>query len=373
MNRAISGASLEPKDIDVVLLVGGSSRIPMVGQLVRSEIGRPIAVDAHPKHSIVLGAALAAAAGPQGAHLESVAPPVVAPPPVVTSPSVAPSAPSAPPSSPTPDPVVPLVSAASTSEALADTIADLDIPDVGVGGLDEQSHGHPVPGGVMVGESALARPAPSPSRGVNKNLIGAGSVAAILVVLFLVANSMGLLGGSDDTTEAQGTGDANETVESLATATTQALQASTTAAVETAAVPSSTSTDTVAPAGFSCNDYPELKCSKIESVRADGGEIVVDWSASYPNPDDNGGFHAHVYYNTYSAESVGTGWEANGAEQKGVWVATKQQPYRTQGPVSVANMPAEATEICVVTANEFHNSIDHDTANCVPIPDELVN
>jgi molecular chaperone DnaK (HSP70) len=43
--------------VTAVLLVGGSSRIPLVSRMVSAELGRPTAVDAHPKHAIVLGAA----------------------------------------------------------------------------------------------------------------------------------------------------------------------------------------------------------------------------------------------------------------------------------------------------------------------------
>ncbi|MEM9611291.1 MAG: Hsp70 family protein, partial [Actinomycetota bacterium] len=61
MRRAVRGAGVGVEEVSVVLLVGGSSRIPLVGQLVAGELGRPVAVDAHPKHSIALGAALYAA------------------------------------------------------------------------------------------------------------------------------------------------------------------------------------------------------------------------------------------------------------------------------------------------------------------------
>jgi actin-like ATPase involved in cell morphogenesis len=60
MRRAIRSASLELDDVTRVLLVGGSSRIPLISQLVAIELGLPVAVDAHPKHSIALGAAFAA-------------------------------------------------------------------------------------------------------------------------------------------------------------------------------------------------------------------------------------------------------------------------------------------------------------------------
>ncbi len=40
-----------------MLLVGGSSRIPLIAEEVRKETGRPVAVDTHPKHAVALGAA----------------------------------------------------------------------------------------------------------------------------------------------------------------------------------------------------------------------------------------------------------------------------------------------------------------------------
>ena len=60
-NRALRSAGVTPSLIDVVLLVGGSSRIPLIAQLVANEFDRPVALDAHPKHAVALGAALFAA------------------------------------------------------------------------------------------------------------------------------------------------------------------------------------------------------------------------------------------------------------------------------------------------------------------------
>ncbi|MPY95375.1 MAG: Hsp70 family protein, partial [Acidimicrobiia bacterium] len=61
LRRALASAGVTPEQVSTVLLVGGSSRIPLVGELVGHTLGRPVAVDAHPKHSVALGAALAAA------------------------------------------------------------------------------------------------------------------------------------------------------------------------------------------------------------------------------------------------------------------------------------------------------------------------
>ena len=63
LRRALTAAEVDVADLHSVLLVGGSSRIPLVGQLVAQELGRPVAVDAHPKHVVALGAAWAAGRG----------------------------------------------------------------------------------------------------------------------------------------------------------------------------------------------------------------------------------------------------------------------------------------------------------------------
>ncbi|MGH4006654.1 MAG: Hsp70 family protein, partial [Pseudonocardiaceae bacterium] len=60
LRRALQSADVGPEDLDVVLLVGGSSRVPLVAQLVSAELGRPVAVDADPTAAIALGAALSA-------------------------------------------------------------------------------------------------------------------------------------------------------------------------------------------------------------------------------------------------------------------------------------------------------------------------
>ncbi|GAB4085073.1 hypothetical protein GCM10028784_17030 [Myceligenerans cantabricum] len=66
LRRALTSAGVAPEELDAVLLVGGSSRIPLVAQLVGAELGRPVAVDVNPKHVVALGAAWLAAA-PGGA------------------------------------------------------------------------------------------------------------------------------------------------------------------------------------------------------------------------------------------------------------------------------------------------------------------
>jgi len=61
LRRALRSAGVTPEQVGSVLLVGGSSRIPLVADMVGRELGRPVSVDAHPKHVVALGAALFAA------------------------------------------------------------------------------------------------------------------------------------------------------------------------------------------------------------------------------------------------------------------------------------------------------------------------
>jgi sugar lactone lactonase YvrE len=91
MQRAMAAAGVTADAVDAILLVGGASRMPMVAQAISAALGRPIAVDANPKHAIALGAALDVPA--------STVPPSAPPP----APEAAPTAPAAPPA-PEPEP-----------------------------------------------------------------------------------------------------------------------------------------------------------------------------------------------------------------------------------------------------------------------------
>jgi actin-like ATPase involved in cell morphogenesis len=57
LERACRSAGARIEDIDRILLVGGTSRIPRIAERLRAATGRRIAIDAHPKHSVALGAA----------------------------------------------------------------------------------------------------------------------------------------------------------------------------------------------------------------------------------------------------------------------------------------------------------------------------
>ena len=62
LSHAVRSAGLAPADVDAVLLVGGSTRIPMVVEMLGREFGRPLLEGVHPVHAVALGAASLAAA-----------------------------------------------------------------------------------------------------------------------------------------------------------------------------------------------------------------------------------------------------------------------------------------------------------------------
>jgi molecular chaperone DnaK len=101
LRRAIASADLAPADVSAVLLVGGSSRIPLVGQMVASDLGLPIAVDARPKDAIPVGAALTAMRAEAPAPVPEPSPAVAAAVPVVPI-TAAPPAPAVPEAAPDP-------------------------------------------------------------------------------------------------------------------------------------------------------------------------------------------------------------------------------------------------------------------------------
>ncbi|HZS20369.1 MAG TPA: Hsp70 family protein [Pseudonocardiaceae bacterium] len=69
LERTLRSAHLAPSDVDAVLLVGGSSRIPLVAKMVTDAIGAPTVVDTHPKYAVALGAArLATQTGLAASH-----------------------------------------------------------------------------------------------------------------------------------------------------------------------------------------------------------------------------------------------------------------------------------------------------------------
>jgi molecular chaperone DnaK (HSP70) len=60
MHRALRSAGVAPGELRSILLAGGSSRIPLVSELLSVEFERPLVLDGDPAHNVALGAAQAA-------------------------------------------------------------------------------------------------------------------------------------------------------------------------------------------------------------------------------------------------------------------------------------------------------------------------
>ncbi|MGI8776664.1 MAG: Hsp70 family protein [Acidimicrobiales bacterium] len=58
LRRSLRSAPVEPAAVARVILLGGSSHIPLVARLVSEELDRPVAVAEQSKHAVALGAAL---------------------------------------------------------------------------------------------------------------------------------------------------------------------------------------------------------------------------------------------------------------------------------------------------------------------------
>src|SRR4051812_5903623 len=71
LDRVLRAARVDRTTLAAVLLVGGSSRIPLIAQMVSEAFGRPTVVGAHPKHAVALGAALLAEARRPEVHAAS--------------------------------------------------------------------------------------------------------------------------------------------------------------------------------------------------------------------------------------------------------------------------------------------------------------
>jgi sugar lactone lactonase YvrE/actin-like ATPase involved in cell morphogenesis len=220
LQRAIRSAEITAADLSAVLLVGGTSRMPMVAKLVGEALGRPVAVDAHPKHAVCLGTALTArtalarAEGRVEPAAEVVAPRITPPP---SLPPDAPSAAHSPPAagretitSPTPP--------AKEPPAVMAHAAPLEPP---------TAFAPPEPP-----EPAATKSAPSPSpRGRRRLLLYIGApLAVVIAVVAVIATRGGDSGGSAD----------DAPVETTASTGPSSSEPATTAAAQTTAAPATT-------------------------------------------------------------------------------------------------------------------------------------
>ncbi len=313
LGRATRSAGLGMEDLDRVLLVGGSSRIPLVAEMVRESTGRPVAVDAHPKHTMALGAAFVAETQ--------------------------------------------RLAAAAAAAAATDEVAAEAAPVAAAGAI--------AAGAAASGEAADVRPSSEPtlapvtgatvtSGGGTRRLLPIGlALAGVAVVAAVALGASGILG-------AGGGGATPSPARSVAVVATASPSVAPTPSPTPVPTPSPTPvpTPTAAPTP---TPTPRGLAANIKGITVSGGRYVVDYEVFNIDEDGDphdGGRHVHFFYDTVAPTQAGT-------PGTGPWeLYDGPSPFRVY---RVADKPGAATQMCVLVARGDH-SVIQDTGNCVDLP-----
>lgn len=326
LDRARASAGLAYADIDRVLLVGGSSRIPLIGQLVSEATGRPVYVDSHPKHVIAMGGALFAAARDVDAAPVS--------------------------SAETASPASELAMAAVAAVSVETAVAAPRPPEV--------QAASPEPA------SATRRRPRFPRRVL---LMATGGLAAVLATGGAFA---ALSGGDSDTPAAPVATIASytpTTVTPTTVATNTPAPTASAAATQPVVVPTATrtvppGTSTPAPTATSqATAAPTAtrtlapNTARITGVTDVYGQYQVKFEVAGFTPS-LAGQHLHFFFDTVSVSQAGV-------PGSGPWfVHGGASPFTGY---SVAEKPAAAHQICVLVAKVDHSVIPN-TGNCFQLP-----
>ena len=312
LRRALRSAHLDAEDVTRVLLVGGSSRIPLVAEMVSGALGRPVAVDAHPKYAVALGAAQAASTSQALAEVGAAAPEPVVVEPVVVEPVVV-------------EPV------AAVGDRVAPVMAEpVAAPPTTV-----------VPGGAA---SEPFRPSEEPRARRTPILVGAMVLVAVVVAVATYYLRDGGGGGTDEAPLAATRSEAAEQTEG-----------------ERDPDPSRETT----PSEPEAKGAPGEPFARVTGIKVSGADYVVDFETSGYEPQlGEGSQHVHFRFDTVPPEE-------SGVPGGGPWRLYPTQPGVVgTSPftgMAVADRPAGATAICVLVANPDH-SVVPDTGTCFPLP-----
>jgi hypothetical protein len=359
-----------------VLLVGGSSRIPIVAEMVTEALGRPVAVDTHPKHSVALGAARTGAGALPEATVATPPPgavPVAPPPgavpvagvPVVGSPMAA---------APGPDPEHTELMEATTGAGDAEW-AGVPADRTGVLPPDVVAGAHEAVGDDPT-EPALAAIGPADdgrASGRRRGRLTAAGLVVLLVLGGLAVVNLARGGGEDPEFALDPIDDPDEEVAEGAIADEE-LQDEPEPISEEEPDPVVDPVDEGAENGSEPEPQePEERalppvacdgglCIEIDDIVLDGGELLITWTADGFVPD-TAATHAHFYWGVYEAEQVGTN-----ATDRAPWELTDDQPFVPGGELQLANRPAGADSVCVTAADSAHAVIEPANHHCVPLP-----
>jgi actin-like ATPase involved in cell morphogenesis len=391
LRRALDSAGVAPEQVSAVLLVGGSSRIPLVAQMVSADLGRPVAVDADPKHAIALGTALAAAQA--GGLAKPAAAPVVAPPPAEPEAAsggalaaaaagaaagvagaaaaeaitgddaaAAPAEPvpaaagSPPPAPPTPPPPTPAPTAPVAPTAPAEPAAAGAPPAAPPTEAEPAVVGSGGPMGPRV-EYTPPRPGDGPPTGAGgkKKKPVALIVAAVVILLLLIGGGIVLAsGGGDDGGEedVQAGGDTEVTE-----APSDDTGSDDTEPVDTGA------------AVTDCDVGSDNTC--IVDASLDGDTIVVEYETAFtedPGMSDPAGRHQHFFFNPPTEPDAAGSNAPDFGLEPGDWEVWASGSPFTSGDFTMSQAQAVgAGELCVRPAFGGSHAFTGEPGNCVDL------
>ncbi len=345
MRRAMTSAGITEADVSAVLLVGGSSRMPIVAQMVSNELGRPVAVDADPKHAVALGASAAAEAAMRDRH-EVLAADV---------PAAASAAPVASVADPPPAPVTAGPPAAPSTVRPTPEPASAPV-------------GSPSSGGTARSRAPLLA-------GVGLALVVA-LLAAWLVVRGTGDPEPARAGTAvdrpqhDDSTLA-GEGQEDEEPPGDPSTTGQAGAVVATPEPTVDGPPPSTPGG---PAVTPCpTDQPATACIVGVEVDADGGLVATYVTDGYTPELEPVQDHIHFYFDTVvggderNAGTAGSGGDWRLWDGPNPFTATGGEQGRT-GYTLAEGRAVGATQLCSVVA-DHHHAVRPGTGNCIELPE----
>jgi hypothetical protein len=331
LKRALRSARVQASQLHSVLLVGGSSRMPIVAQLVGAELGRPVAVDAHPKHAVALGAAWLASGAREAAVAPVAVAPAAVPPAVPTQRTVGTAA--------VPAPVV-MPAGAAAPRVEEPRTAPISTSRVYGGGLP--------PGAALPGAGGAA--------GARRARILLAAGAALVVLLAAAGIAYAVNNGKRGHNTPGGLGSSNPPASSAAPASVAA----------------------VLPADEQCTaeikSNPRWVC--LTRATFDGQRIVIEYiSANGGSGFSVGsGFHLHIYGTDRSGTNPPDTIEGTQAGSPGKWYVEDKNPSirsATSGDFKNA-IGSGAVKVCARIADHQHRLVPDGngtfkTGNCVPI------
>ncbi|GLW30380.1 Hsp70 family protein [Actinoplanes regularis] len=389
LRRAIRSAEMEPAELHSVLLVGGSSRIPLVAQMVGSELGRPVAVDAHPKHAAALGAAWQASTAIAKTGTAPAVPEAVDPWATGAAATVAAAGP--PPGEPTAAEPTLIEPTAAAEPALAEPTA-AGQGDAGPAAQAEPTIAIPLP------EDTATQPAPSAPAAPRAGFVGRAVAGAerttdqaasppappsrpgkggrtrgpILVAAAVAALLIGGAGTAWALARYNGDDDADPRDTASGQHGTQHSQAA--AGVVSGASNTPSTAASAVPAYEQCTDQMKQSSTWVclTSATIRGGKFTlryeVDWGGA--TPDIETGLHLHIYGgNGISPDESTMGSQAT-AHGKYYFEDQEFSVRRTSDPDFEA--VGDAKYVCARIARTGHGLTkaadgSYHTGNCIPI------